>query len=281
MKKILEKYSDCNTFSLTGGVFGYHITEDEFYNALNEMELYNKEKLRKMYDDNREKFVNYPEFDELYEEIKQECLDFDSEENRKKRIEEYYTEEVIKQYKEMGITDEQINRMKENGFSCSCIVDDVGKKTKYGSECPDFFWWLYNEIAMNIERYNDKKKYFVDNEKDLLDRIPKELKEHFLYYEISFYNSVTIKSILIVNYYFKLNDETKNYLLQFRNDFCLDNLEDLTLYKDNEEKFSSCTHEGYNSIEFDYKKMTNDEIIEFINDEYFKEDNSKIIYVVN
>lgn len=85
----------------------------------------------------------------------------------------------------------------------------------------------------------------------------------------------------MINYYFKLNVESKNYLRQFRNDFCLRDLDDLALYKDDEIKFSSCTHEGFNSIEIDYKNMSNDEILEFINDEYFEENNDKIIEIIN
>ena len=85
----------------------------------------------------------------------------------------------------------------------------------------------------------------------------------------------------MINYYFKLNDETKKYLLQFRNDFYMRDLDDLSLYNDDEVKFSSCTHEGFNSIEIDYKNMSNDEILDFINDEYFEENNDKIIEVVN
>jgi len=52
----------------------------------------------------------------------------------------------------------------------------------------------------------------------------------------------------MINYYFKLNDETKKYLLKFDNDFCLEPLEDLAIYKDNELKFYSCTHERFNSL---------------------------------
>ena len=53
----------------------------------------------------------------------------------------------------------------------------------------------------------------------------------------------------MINYYFKFNDESKKYLLKYESDFDLDNLEDLTFYKDNEVVFYSCTHENYNSIE--------------------------------
>ena len=46
-------------------------------------------------------------------------------------------------------------------------------------------------------------------------------------------------------------------------------------------KFYSCTHEEYNSIEFDYKNMSSEEIIDFINDEYYEENNDKVIEIVS
>mgnify|MGYP003306309482 CR=1 FL=1 len=69
-------------------------------------------------------------------------------------------------------------------------------------------------------------------------------------------NASFIKSVEIDDSIFQCDlDCSKKYLLQFRNDFCMGDLEDLTLYKDDEMKFYSCTHEGYNSIEIDYKDM--------------------------
>ena len=53
----------------------------------------------------------------------------------------------------------------------------------------------------------------------------------------------------MVKYYFKLNDKSKEYLLRYKSDFDLDNLEDLTIYKKNKIEFYSCTHEQYNSLE--------------------------------
>ena len=47
----------------------YTITEEEFYKALDRIEEHNKETKRKFYEDNKDKFVNYPEFDVLYDEI--------------------------------------------------------------------------------------------------------------------------------------------------------------------------------------------------------------------
>lgn len=283
MNKILNKFDDCNKFSLTGKVSRYNITisQEEFSKALEKIEERKKEEKRKLYEDNKEKFVNYPEFDKLYEEIEKECKDFDCEENRQFYINKYYSDEKLEQYKKIEITEEEINEMKNDFFRCSLIADNVGKTTKYGKEYRGFFWNFYHDVAMMIDRQNDKKRYCINDGKSPLEQIPTELKEHFLYYEVSYYNSVTTSGGLMINYYFQLNDETKKYLLQFRNDFYMRELEDLTLYKDDETKFFSCTHEGFNSIEIDYKNMSNDEILDFINDEYFEENNDKIIEIVN
>ena len=308
MKNILKKFDDCNKFSLTGGTVRYNIeisreeyekeiqkmspseqnkffdqfteeytiTEEEFLNALAKKENKHKEEKRKIYEKNKEKFVNYPPFDELYEEIKQECYDFDCEENRL-----FYRNKYYNVYKEMGMTEETINEIKTDFFECSFITDNLGKTTKYGNEHRDFFQDLYFDIAEIIDCQKDKDKYCIKNGKSPLEQIPEELKEHFLYYEVSYSNEVTEGNGLRINYYFELNDETKKYLLKFKNDFCLEPLDDLALYKDDELKFCSCAHEEFNSIETDYKDMTIEEISDFINDKYFNEDNSIIIDAIN
>ena len=101
---------------------------------------------------------------------------------------------------------------------------------------------------MNIDRMNDKEKYLSNGVLDPMDVVPKELKEYLLYYEVSFHNEVSTRSILMINYYFVLNDATKKYLLKFKDDFNMDELEDLTLYKDDQVLFYSCTHEKFNSL---------------------------------
>lgn len=277
MKKILNEFSECDMFSLTGRILkydinlpkeeleremeklsledrkkyleqyivNYRVTEEEIIDALNKVEDYCKEEKRKIYENSKDKFVNYPKFDDLYEEIKKECYEFNSK--------------------------------GEGRF----IADCVGSKTKYGNEHRGFFYSLYHDISMNIERQKDKDKYCNKDGMDPLEQIPNEIKKEFLYYEISYFNSVTVSSLPMINYYFKLNNKTKDYLLKFRNDFCLDKLEDLTFYKDGEIKFFSCTHELFNSINFNYKNMSSDDIVDFINDEYYEEDNNKIIDTVN
>jgi len=309
MDKILNKFSDCNVFSLTGGVSRFNlneqqkkelknifpvrlkkeylkqyiekftITEEEFSKALEKIEDYIKEKIRKIYEDNKEKFANYPEFDKLYDEIKKECKNFDCEENRQFYINKHYGDDKIERYKKIGLSEAEINEMKNNFFQCSFITSNVGKSTKYGYEHRNFFWLFYHDVAMMIDRENDKKNYCIGSGKSPIEQIPDELKEHFLYYEISYYNSVTISGGLMINYYFKLNEETKKYLLKFKNIYELRGLDDLTLYKDNEIKFYSCTHEKFNSMCDDYRDMTNNEIIDFINNEYDGDNNDKIAII--
>ena len=46
MKDILEKYSDCDMFSLTGEIYNYSITEKEYLNALKEIKNKNKKEIK-------------------------------------------------------------------------------------------------------------------------------------------------------------------------------------------------------------------------------------------
>ena len=297
MQKILDKFDNCDIFSLTCSLVEqniyegkketelkklldntYGVTEEEFRNAINKIEERDKEEKRKIYENNKEEFANYPEFNKLYEEIKKECSDFYCEANRSYYIRKHFKDEQLKNF---GYSDKEINEMKKDFFQCGFIVDQVGKTTKYGGEHTGFFWNLYHDIAMNIDRQNNQKNYCTMNLQHPLEHLPNELKEHLLYYEISFFNSVTTSSRLMINYYFKLNQDSKKYLLQFRNDFCMKGLEDLTLYEDNKIKFSSCSHERFNSINCSYKSMNNKEVIDFINDEYFEENNNIVIETVN
>lgn len=246
MKKILNQYSDCDVFSLTGEVSGLNVTEEEFVGAINKMEQTNKEVKRKQYNENQ--IANCPDYEVLYEEIKKECFEFDCEQNKEKYLNKHFDAEMIQTYKAVGFSDEKIEEIKKDFFHCSFITDEVGKTTKYGKENPGFFWHLYHDIALNIDRSKTQEKYCTKDGKNPVEVLPNVLKNNLLYYEMSFSNAVTTSSILKINYYFKLNDETKKYLCKFKNDFALKELQDLTLYKNDEIKFYSCTHERYNSI---------------------------------
>ena len=279
MKKLLDKYSDCDTFSLTGSTVDYDcsdeeidriinetkkaerekllekhyikykITEDDYYNALNQLENKQRKKWKDHYDKNLKQLKKYPSFDELYNEIEKECVYFCNKKNKKKITNMYFNKEAIESLKKEGYSDSEIERIKDDFFQCSFIADDVGEKTKYGKEDTSFFWNFYSDIGFIIDRKNELEKSICINGKSPISNLPKELKENIVKYEIQFFNSVTVSSRLMINYYFKFNDESKKYLLKYESDFDLDNLEDLTFYKDNEVVFYSCTHENYNSIE--------------------------------
>lgn len=281
MPKILNKFNDCNIFSLTGNALEYNISEAEFINALNKMKEKDKQELKEIYTSNKRKLEKYPDFETLYNEIEQECRDFNSEENRKYYLDKHYNKKEIAKFKKLGFSTQRIEQMKKDFFHCSFIADRVGETTKYGKENRGLFYNFYTRISMNIDREQSKEKYCNQDKASPTEQIPNKLKEHLLYYEVSFYNSVTVSGGLMINYYFKLNETTKEYLLQFRNDFSLDTLEDLTLYKDKEEKFYSCTHEGFNSIDYDYHQMSNQDIIDFVNDELPNTDNTGIIEIIN
>lgn len=249
MKEILDKYNDANKFSLTGNYSGYKIAEEEFMNAIEDMEEHSKSQRREEYQNSIKDFYNYPEFDELYEEIKEECMEYYQEKNNKSCMEKLFDTCGMKQYNQMEVSNNIFDKFLDKAKkSCTSIVDKVGKTTKYGRAKEEYFWNLYNDIAMNIDRMNDKEKYLSNGVLDPMDVVPKELKEYLLYYKVSFHNEVSTRSILMINYYFVLNDATKKYLLKFKDDFNMDELEDLTLYKDDQVLFYSCTHEKFNSL---------------------------------
>ena len=78
----------------------------------------------------------------------------------------------------------------------------------------------------------------------ILDKYPK-LKNNYISYKITFNTYVTGGPLQII-YYFELNDETKEYLLEFKDDYSFNNgLEDLALYKDDKILYASCTHERF------------------------------------
>ena len=118
-----------------------------------------------------------------------------------------------------------------NDFKCSFISSLVGDITKYGNEHTYCFRRFYHDIGKLLDIENDKIEYCLNNGKNPVEQVPQELKEYLIRYETSFYNEVTASSGLMINYYFYLNDKTKEYLLKFKSDFDLEGLEDLAIYK--------------------------------------------------
>ena len=245
MKEILEKYNDCDTFSLTGMVDGYKVSEKEFYDALTYMKKRNSQYLEDEYNKYQLQQKGYPKFDKLYSEIEQECREFYNEENRQISINRLY-----ESYKKLGLSDKRIKYINISArFKYSLIISLVGTTTKYGNEYEDYFHRFYYDVSENLDIENDKIEYCFNNGKNPIEQVPQELKEYLIRYETSFFNNVTASNGLMINYYFYFNNKTKDYLLKFKSDFDLAGLEDLTIYKGDDVEFYSCTHEKFNSLE--------------------------------
>lgn len=245
MKEIVEKYNDCDMFSLTCDAREYNVSKEDFLKALENIETKDIQELKEIYDKYQLNDKGYSSFEELYSNIKDECIKYNSEENKEKYIKNRFTKEVIDDYKRLGFSDTQIKDIMDNFFCCGFIESEVGKTTKYGDEVSVF----YRRISYNIDRLKEENMYLNNKNNDYIKILPQELKNNLLRYEISFYNEVTTSNRLMINYYFSLNDETKKYLLKYESDYDLEELQDLTIYKNNQVKFYSCTHELFNSLE--------------------------------
>ena len=116
-------------------------------------------------------------------------------------------------------------------------------------------WHIYHSLCMQKEQIqlleqlqNSKIEYksIVESEQRYKELIPFVKKR-----ELAFYTHCTVGP-LFETYFFELNDITKKWLLTYKsvfdfNDEDSSDLQDLALYKDEELKFSSSTHERYHS----------------------------------
>lgn len=124
MKKILEKYSACEMFSLSTGYNNEGITAEDAQKALKILHESNRKYLKKMYEKNREQY-QLLEFDVLYQEVKEDCLQL------KSKMEASEKED------------------KEDAFSYETICDYVGMSTKY-SRPNELFWHFYDMIGREL-----------------------------------------------------------------------------------------------------------------------------------
>lgn len=225
MVMLLEKFNDCEMFSLTGPINKVKISPDELNHALEEIKKINQADLRSRYHTlkNKDQLMS---FEQLYQTIETECYNFGL------KFKEQYLAEF-------------------NFFEYAFICDHVGIDTKY-SHPHEYFWHFYHSVGLNLDRelyLNELIK--LNNKLSPLDKLHYDvLKNNLIKYEILFHNHCTESNTLMINYYFHLNQATKQWLLQFPNDFALNcDLEDLAFYKNGEVVFSSCTHEQFNSLD--------------------------------
>lgn len=226
MKRILEIFSDCDSFSLTYSNNINKISKTEKERLLKSRVDDEKYRLKRYYDKIQENEENLLDFDFLFNEILTECKEFNKN-------------SLKKPYK--------------NGSPF--IADHVGKDTKY-SEPFNLIWMMYHNIQHALMSIDNLKNIDIENEDYFnIDCIENTiLQNNLIKYEFTHQTHCTSGPLQLV-YYFKLNNETKKWLLQFEDDYDIikSGYEDLAIYKENNLKFSSCTHEGFNSLDSFYK----------------------------
>ncbi len=228
MSAILDKFAFCDKFSLTWASVVEQVPQEE-KDRLSNIHLQQQKVLLRQYYDRTVQDKNVlPEFDVLIEEIFDECKQFH------KKIE-----------------GRDISEFFGTDFS-PFICDHVGKDTKY-SEPLNFCWHAYHNLHMVLMSDERLGKMTVGSDYILqvLDD-PKyaALKDNLINYEFTYQTHCTGGNLQLV-YYFKLNDQTKEWLNQFENDYAIEGsgFEDLAIYNGDKVEFSSCTHEGFNSLD--------------------------------
>lgn len=228
MKYILDKFNDCNIFSLTSRLPIKNIPIIDKEHLLKQNLNNEKNDLFKYYQYFAKKENIDIDFETLFNDIVKEC-------------EKFYS-------KIKGKDMAKLCKKRSSPFIC----DHVGKDTKY-SKPENLIWHFYCNIQ-NVFMSNDELSNLPETNGFQADTIFKDkdivLKNNFLKYEYTFSSHCT-KGPLQLVLYFKLNNETKDWLLQFKNDFDLEDseFEDLAIYNNDKIEFSSCTHEKFNNLD--------------------------------
>ena len=251
MQEILDKFPECDSFSLAGPL-SEKLNSEEKEKIIKEMEEETKEYCLK----NCFKEDNGVDFDYVYNYLRE----FISKQNGKlttPALERNMIYKLIRnklesldqnsyEYKE---TIRYINDKKfkndNNDMAYICKLLNICKNFL---DLDDFIIGVIQALFMEHE---NKKNINCDNVKKVkLDTI---LKDNLIKTKNSFDDGAAIYSFLSTVYYFKLNEETKKWLLQFKTDFDLDvYFNDLVLYKNGEIIFSSVTHERMNTLGEDF-----------------------------
>lgn len=226
MAGLIEMFGEtADRFSLTCPYNGYNENGRIFYKISAELagiaEREIKEWAKHVAQKQLKDCDNLPPFAELYAEIEREYRDYYSK--NEKFAEEH----------------------DGNVFMCDRFSEG---KTKFTE--PDGLWHVYNnvEFAENCARVL-KKMQDSDVEKPLCSELDDEevLKNNLREVKVGFFWHCTVSGELSKTFFFELNEDTEKWLLQFKNDYDLDNLQDLAFYNGDELLFSSCTHEGFHT----------------------------------
>ncbi|MCD8040933.1 MAG: hypothetical protein LUF82_05390 [Clostridia bacterium] len=226
MPELLQKYADCDEFSLTGLYDGgfrlnSHLDREPADAAY-----------KKLHDDLYA--TCRTQYDRLTEEEKGALLDFDFLFNDIK-------EEVDALYRK---------KRKRPLFPCDMYAENK-MKYKQGNSA---LWHIYHTAGFLQEVKEDLSARVASTVVypdlallDDCDSLYLPLKPYVNRTEATYTWHCTTQNVLAKVFYFKLNDTTKNWLLQFKDDYALSYLDDLAFYKGGKLQFSSCTHEGFHT----------------------------------
>ncbi len=226
MDELLEKYADCNEFSLTCSEDGI-ITRAQADEII-EKERESAEKECKVYYDTAVGKVDLPPFETVLKEVRDECAEF-TVKKRKKFPEKKYGKYIA-------------------GFICDFVADE---KTKYFGD--DFWWHFYIALGRerdNIDYINDRVSIAESGEDVFALSDCGWLREKVLRVDTGFENHCTKTSELLTTYYFPLDETTRRWLAGKKDDFDFDygcGFADLAFYKNGKIRFSSCTHEHFHN----------------------------------
>lgn len=237
MKGLLDKYSTtADRFSLSvpyneyskvlRNRYKFHLDEKIAENAGNEVMSWAIRESRRIYEGLDEDVrLKLPAFDILMEEIVKECEDAWS--------------------KIKGKSDEP--------FMCDRFA--IGE-TKYTA--PQELWRIYNDIDFAISAGREAQKMIkVKKTRALeypLDKPENEiLLRNLIEIKVGFVWHCNVSSRMAKTFFISLNDETKNWLSAFKDDYSITQFEDLAFYNGEKLLYSSCTHEGFRTDYSDSK----------------------------
>lgn len=222
MPEVLAKYESCNGFSLSECVNKKSLPKADCERAYERLKAQTKGILWERYAEYRAELSEPPET--IYERVRAECERFEREADRSK-----YPRRFGATLLRMELT--RTGRMPEpKGFyetAYSLIGREIDERkslfSRADSELESFFKVLEREET-------------------------RVLRENLERYELGGSNGGTTytgSAASFANFYFRLNDETRAWLLKYENEFEDWGLEDLALYEDGKLRFSTCSHEGF------------------------------------
>ena len=223
MAELIEKYLPlADSFSLTCAYGKNAISAQQAAEALKRVkeEMYARAEAQFMCISEEER-KKLPSFKEIYSDIEKEYQDYCG----------------------------QNSALIEANDGYACFTDVFSGDRIYSSL--EELWHAYNAVdftgtcAYILEKLKENENTRSVTEELETDE-NKCLKDNLIKTEITFCWHCTMGELSKV-FYFKLNDDTVNWLKKFKTDYDLDILEDLAFYKNGKLLFSSCTHERFHT----------------------------------